>query len=398
MFTKKEQEQIAQRYRNGDVDGVIDEVWQRTDKQLRKGVMDGYGKTGYDVNDFDTVMQLNSNVGVFSAFKSYRMHNELKTNLTDENGKKLPFDKFLTNYRKVDKEYNVNYLRSEYNMAQRQAQAANKWSDFEKSKDLYPNLKYMPSRSAEPRQNHKQYYGKVKPINDPVWDTLMPPLAWGCNCWVQATDEPSESTSIEAPLPIDGVVGNPGKQKKVFSNKHPFVKGLPKEQKENVGKFLSQMKDKHLSEQFVSSKVGKGKLKVSLNAAQESFGQNLDLAFNTTSNHGKTFELKGSNKDAPLNYNKTDGDLSIFDKNKNSFEKYNKGKSLSKLKQSFLGLDFSGKITRGNVNSIAGDQINGFKANDGCLFVIAKNNSKTSILNKGTALEQAVKQLQNDLL
>jgi len=30
--------------------------------------------------------------------------------------------------------------------------------------------------------------------------------------------------------------------------------------------------------------------------------------------------------------------------------------------------------------------------------VIAKNNSKTSILNKGTALEQAVKQLQNDLL
>lgn len=399
MFTKAKSEEVAKEYYKGNTDKVVEEVWKETDKQLRKGVTAGYGTTGYDVRDFDTVKQLNENIGVFSAFKSYRLNNEMKASLTDSDGNKRSFDEFLQEYRKVDSKYNINYLRAEYNIAQKQAAAANQWQDFERDSNLYPNLKYMPSRSAEPRESHKRYYGIIKPINDPVWDSLNPPLDWGCNCWVTNTDEPAEATTIEAPLPIDGVAGvagNAGRTGQVYDNKHPYVADVPKSEKKKVERFHATMAEKHLTHQFVESKVGKGRVKLSLTHPKDGMKERLDFAYKSTENHGKTFELLGAN-DTPLRYNKVNGDLSTIDQ-KNLFDKYNKGKSLEKLKQSFLGIELGGKLTRNNLEAIAKNVMNGFKNNKSCQFVIVRNNTKTTIINRDVELTDIVKSLENELL
>lgn len=399
---------MAQDYYDGNVDQVIDEIWKETDKQLRKGVMAGYGTTGYDLNDWDGVIRLNSNIGVFSAFKSYRINQELKVNLTDENGK-LSFDKFLKNYQKVDDQYNVNYLRAEYSLAQKQATAANQWNQFQKGKGLYPNLKYMPSRSAEPREDHTKYYGIIKPIDDPIWDELMPPIAWGCNCWVSQTDEPAESTTIETPEPIPGIVGNPGKKQLVFDNKHPYVKGVSKEDKKKIATFLSFMKEKHLSDQYVSGKVGKGRMKVSLNADPNGLSRNLDLSYTVVSNHGKAITVRTHSKvddvkNPELDYNKVIGDGTYFDGTntisyiKNSFAKYKTGKQLAKFEKSFIGLDFAGKINKSNYELAMRKLYGEFKEHDRCIFIFIKNKNKSIIVDGKDDYNSIIEKVKRELL
>lgn len=388
---------MAKDYFDGKTDKVVEEIWKETDKQLRKGVTAGYGTTGYDVQDFDTVKQLNENVGVFSAFKSYRMNNEMKTNLTDDKGNKRSFDEFLKEYNKVDSKYNINYLRAEYNIAQKQSAAANQWQDFKRDSNLYPNLKYMPSRSAEPRESHKQYYGVIKPIDDAFWDTATPPLDWGCSCWVTNTDEGADDRAVEAPLPIDGVSGNAGKSGQVYSKKHPYVADVPKPEKKKVESFSNAMAEKHLNDQFVESKVGKGKVKLSLTHPKQGMKERLDFAYNATMDNGKTFELKGANS-VPFRYNKVDGDLSTFAKKTKLFDKYDKGKSLEKLKSSFLGIEISGKLSRNNLKGIAQNILTGFTDNKACKFVIVRNDKKTTIMQRDLSLDGIVNQISKDLM
>ena len=372
--------------------------------------MDGYGKTGYDVDDFDTVFQLNSNIGVFSAFKSYRVNQEMKANLTDDNGKKLPFDKFLERYQKVDAEYNANFLRAEYNLAQKQASAANQWNDFQRSKDLYPNLKYMPSRSAEPRQDHTKYYGIIKPINDPLWNDLMPPIAWGCNCWVTNTDEPAVATTVEPPEPVNGIIGNAGKNGAVFSNSHAYSKNVDRDSKQQIARFLSSMRNKHHTGEYITSKVGKGSVKVSLKADRNELSKNLDDAMVASKKYGNVFEVRPhieGVKNPEYRFNDTIGDGVRFDGSnidshiKSSFKKYNKDNQLHNFDNSFLYFNLLDKIDKTNFPYFI-QRLKGYFNNQSkCKFVFIRINDKIlKVDDFGTTkdFQKVVDKMQKELL
>lgn len=47
-----------------------------------------------------------------------------------------------------------------------------------------PYFRYVPSSSANPREEHKQWYNLVLPADDPFWKTHYPPNAWRCKCGV----------------------------------------------------------------------------------------------------------------------------------------------------------------------------------------------------------------------
>jgi len=64
------------------------------------------------------------------------------------------------------------------------------WKKFQETKNLYPNLEYMPSRAANPRESHTELYHLIFPMDDPFWDTNLPPSDWNCLCGVRQTDEP----------------------------------------------------------------------------------------------------------------------------------------------------------------------------------------------------------------
>jgi len=93
----------------------------------------------------------------------------------------------------------------------------------------------MASRAAEPRDAHKQYYGIVKPISDPFWSTAMPPIGWGCKCWVKQTNGEVTTKEVQIPEPIKGISGNAGQTGEVFSKDHPYM-DISKEEKKTVQK------------------------------------------------------------------------------------------------------------------------------------------------------------------
>ena len=69
--------------------------------------------------------------------------------MVDVNGELKPFDKFLNDVQSIEKRYNSNYLRAEYNFAVASAQSASQWEQIAADGDRFD----LPSiaRRATPR-------------------------------------------------------------------------------------------------------------------------------------------------------------------------------------------------------------------------------------------------------
>jgi len=52
---------------------------------------------------------------IFSGMKTFHELNEAFPSLIDENGNRKPFEQFLNDVQRIDRTYNQNYLRAEYN-------------------------------------------------------------------------------------------------------------------------------------------------------------------------------------------------------------------------------------------------------------------------------------------
>lgn len=233
LFTKKQLESLLRKFWRGEFkeDEIPEDLFNATLDKLEIAI----AKVEYTDRDEDLIKELQNNVAVFSAFKSYRQSGELLAAIVDESGNKRSFAEYLKEARKIDAEYNQNWLDAEYNIAIRQARSAVQWKDFEEAADVYPNLEYMSSRSAEPRDAHKALYGIIKPINDPFWSTALPPNGWGCKCWVKQTRSEATPGKVERPEPIKGISGNAGQSGEVFSKDHPYM-DISKEEKKTVQK------------------------------------------------------------------------------------------------------------------------------------------------------------------
>ncbi len=126
--------------------------------------------------------------------------------------------------------YNQTWLRTEYDTAVRSARIAAQWKDMERTADLYPNVEFLRTRSAEPRQDHLDYVGIIRPLNDSWWDTHAPPLGWNCKCGIRSTDKPiTPIPSNLTPIP-EGLQNNPARSGNLFSENHPYAKNARREE------------------------------------------------------------------------------------------------------------------------------------------------------------------------
>lgn len=191
------------------------------------------------------VDELKTNVRTIAAFKNHQQSKEIHALLVDDEGNTRSFAAFKKEALKVSDEYNGNWLNAEYNLAVRSARQGKRWKAFEADADLYPNLKYIESSAAEPRDEHRKFYGVVKPINDKFWDRYYPPSLWGCQCDVEQTRDDvtaltdTELASFEAAADNNkGLAGNVGKEGRIWTIKHPYVTNTSKAEKKKVQKFL----------------------------------------------------------------------------------------------------------------------------------------------------------------
>lgn len=120
---------------------------------------------------------------IFSGMKTFHELNEAFPSLTNEDGSRKPFERFLNDVQKIDETYNRNYLHSEYNYVHASADMAAKWEQFMEDGDRYL-LQYRTAHDDRVRPEHAELEGVTLPMDDSFWADYYPPNGWNCRCTV----------------------------------------------------------------------------------------------------------------------------------------------------------------------------------------------------------------------
>jgi SPP1 gp7 family putative phage head morphogenesis protein len=203
-----------------------------TYKELSKATAEGYGKqwSNFETENLDPGVQLlKQNLFKFSGAKSYAMLLELNDKLT-VSGKVVPFNDFKKAALAINEKYNLNHLQAEYQTAVQAGHHARNWSEFQRTKHLFPNLKYRTVGDGRVRDEHKKLDGIIAPIDSDFWRKYYPPNGWRCRCGVTQT---AEAVSENIPTKVNDIspefTNNVGAQNAVFNDRltadqkpHPY--------------------------------------------------------------------------------------------------------------------------------------------------------------------------------
>lgn len=220
----------------GFADLVEPSLFKITYKSLVDAVDEGFGRIEYGQPNYEFTQQLKKSGAWFAARKSYRQREDLAALLVDDKGKTRTWRQFKSLAKDIVGNYNDVWLKVEYNTAIASARNASRWREFEADADLYPNLKYTPSRAATPRDEHKPFYGVVRPINDQFWVHHYPPSAFNCMCGVEQSDDDATDVPGKAPKPAPGLDHNSGQTGQLFSKSHPYSQAMSDELRAKIDK------------------------------------------------------------------------------------------------------------------------------------------------------------------
>ena len=233
----------------GDIKQIDDDLINITYNELTRGIAKAIPLNIKNKSLWELGASLRANAGIFSVFKSYEQQYLLGKLLLDDKGNPIPFNSFKKRVKPVLDAYNNRYLATEHLTAVRAANTAKNWHDYQKNKKRFPNLKYIESTAAFPRDDHKKLWGIIRPINDPFWKTHYPPNDWNCQCSVQNTDERAKpirlsKEELDKMVGAEGIVGNAGIDKAIFTNKVSYVKNRTMKEKQFIKKEHKRWKSK----------------------------------------------------------------------------------------------------------------------------------------------------------
>ena len=203
--------------KNGTVKEIDTDLYEAYGNGLRKAVDTVLGESEYGDEYFDMQMQMRANVSRFAAYKAYHATQELKDVDPADIDKK---GKLILN------KYN-RWQAAEYNTAVARTRTAKQYHDFTSdpiSNELYPNIKWLPSRSATPREAHRVFWNRVWAKNDPFWNSNTPGSLWNCKCDWEETDEPVTNGNPAGNMSAKGLEGNPAVTGEIFTKDCPYVK------------------------------------------------------------------------------------------------------------------------------------------------------------------------------
>ncbi len=210
----------------GKAGTIHSDVYQAYSDNLRKAVGGVFRSDDYGDKYFELQAQLQSNVSRFAAYKAYHLTEQLKKKREEWTN-----DDDFKNIAKAMMNTFNRYQAAEYNTATARARTAKQWNDFNAdpiANELYPNLRWLPSRSANPREEHQAFYWLVLPKNDLFWQQNQPGNLWNCKCDWEETDAPIDTKELKADdlakarsegggIHANGLEGNPAVTGEIFT-------------------------------------------------------------------------------------------------------------------------------------------------------------------------------------
>ena len=199
---------------------VDPELYSRYAKNLRKAV------DAVPVDNDDLSAQWHANVSRFAAYKAYCAKRDMVEAATESD---------FEDVRRVLHSYN-RYQAAEYNTAVARARTGKQWLQFSEpdSVRLFPNIQWLPSRSATPREEHMPFYNRIWPKDDPFWQTNQPGNLWNCKCDWEETDEDPTPDNPTSRIVKPGLEGNPATTGQIFTDNpekekscHTYLRRVP---------------------------------------------------------------------------------------------------------------------------------------------------------------------------
>ena len=230
LSMKQLYEQVIADVRDGKAGTIHPELYRAYSDNLRKAVA-GYA-------DDDLKAQFEANLSRFAAYKAFHATRQLERQLADSDGVARSPEQFDRMARTVLNTFN-RYQAAEYNTAVARARTAHQWQLFSQADNamLFPNLRWLPSRSANPREQHMPFYNRVWAKNDPFWNSNQPGNLWNCKCDWEETDDPVTGDNPEGIRPARGLEGNPAKTGKIFTDECTYVKKAGKQEGQKIEEF-----------------------------------------------------------------------------------------------------------------------------------------------------------------
>ena len=235
--------QVIADVRDGKAGTIHPELYRAYSENLRKGVSGVMG----DLPAYaDLQTQFEANVSRFAAYKAFHATQQLERQLADRDGVARSPEDFDRMARAVLNTFN-RYQAAEYNTAVARARTAKQWQDFSQGDNmfLFPNLRWLPSRSANPREIHIPFYNRVWAKTDPFWNSNQPGNLWNCKCDWEETDDPVTGDNPEGIRPAKGLESNPAQTGQIFTDECTYVQKAGVKGGRNVEEFFRPIAEHH---------------------------------------------------------------------------------------------------------------------------------------------------------
>ena len=217
-------------YEGFDTSNEIEpKMWRELQRTMNEAAAEGLARGEYQPRHNDRFLDaMRHGNEVFAAFKVHAMGKAMADKLHDANGNIKPFEQWSNDVRTIASHHTGAWLRTEYNTAVLRAHAAADWQEFVENKDIFPNLRWMPTTSPDAEASHRSYWEKklTLPIEHPFWEKHHPQDRWNCKCMLEATDDPTTPVDVVEDMPAQqpqrGLDNNPGKDGHLINDTHPY--------------------------------------------------------------------------------------------------------------------------------------------------------------------------------
>lgn len=224
---------IAKAIFEGKQKGIVDiDLLNKTARYLQQGIKTGYGKPT-DTTDKTMIKSLMDNVQVFSGYKTYQQLKDIGGLLKDEKGNVRDWPDFKKEVLKNNSEYNVNFLKAEYDNALVGAQMSSYWQEIQRNKETLPYLKFVATNDNRTTEICKRLDGFIAPVDDPIWKEYFLPLHWHerSNIIQLAVAKPSDKSKFNFPDLQEMFQGNIGISGTAFPKSHPYYEASLKDRR-----------------------------------------------------------------------------------------------------------------------------------------------------------------------
>ena len=210
----------------------------------------------YDDKYFEMQARFEANIARFAAYKAYHATRQIDSKRADKNGVERSAEAYKQEAQKVINAFN-RYQVAEYNTAVSRTRTAKQWEEFTgdpEGNEIFPNLKWLPSRSVVPRDEHIVFYDRIWAKTDPFWNQNQPGNLWNCKCDWQETDEPVTDGNPESKrVNHKGLEGNPAQTGEIFSDNATYFTKVPQDQQKDAERAYRALEQTNLSNNYKAS-------------------------------------------------------------------------------------------------------------------------------------------------